>query len=210
MVGTRARRPTCPRKGPGPFARWAIGAALSTLSFGLADRSNAQDATPSALSETYQDWVVECTTARSADKAAQKQAGRKVCQISQSLLQANSHERVLTIAFAIPSGGKDGLSGTIVAPFGLDLQSGIRLRIEKDMLLTTTFKTCLPQGCLAAFAPDEKLERALRAGAKLVIEMTAADSGQRVDVAVSLKGFSQSLDRLKKLSANAEMSDGAQ
>lgn len=114
----------------------------------------------------------------------------------------------MTIAFGPPSDGKGGLSGSIAAPFGLDLQSGITLRIEKETLLKASFKTCLPQGCLASLIADDKVERALRAGAELLIEMTAADTGQRVDVTVSLKGFSQSLDRLKKLAATTEQTNG--
>ena len=189
------------------IARWAAVIALSALPFGVAERTRALDAAPSALSETYQDWVVECATAQTAQKEGEKRAGRRVCQISQMLLQANSRERVLTIAFVVPSDGKGGLSGSIVAPFGLDLQSGIKLRVEKETLLNGSFKTCLPQGCLAPLTADDKVERALRASAKLLVEMTAADTGQRVDLTVSLKGFSQSLDRLKTLAATTEQTN---
>ncbi len=189
------------------ITRWATVIAITALPLGAVDRAGAQEAAPSALSETYQDWVVECATAQTEQKEGEKHAGKRVCQISQSLLQANSRERVLTIAFVVPSDGKGGLSGSIVAPFGLDLQSGIKLRVEKETLLNGSFKTCLPQGCLAPLTADDKVEQALRDSAKLLVEMTAADSGQRVDLSVSLKGFSQSLDRLKTLAATTEQTN---
>lgn len=196
----------CPTTFISPVAKHArkIAAAVVCTLLSVTGQSFAQEPAPSALSETYQDWVVQCATAQVTEKDGKKQSGGRICQISQELLQASSRERVLTIAFDAAQGEGKGLSGTIIVPFGLDLQSGITLRLEKKALLKAAFKTCLPQGCLVPIAADGALEKELRAGAKLIVEVATADTGQRLELGVSLKGFSQSLDRLMKLAAATE------
>jgi invasion protein IalB len=161
--------------------------------------SLAEDAAPSALSETYGDWVVSCATVQAADK---KDSERKsACQMSQELRQGQSGKRALLILFGIDATDKTLLSGTVVAPFGLDLKSGLTLRISDNVHLEAPFKTCFPQGCVAPVGADSKFQAAMRTGEKLTVVMKAADSGQAVNMDVSLKGFGQAHDRLTTLSA---------
>ncbi|MER8573288.1 invasion associated locus B family protein [Mesorhizobium sp. M1409] len=113
-------------------------------------------------------------------------------------------QRVLLIVFNRNGKDKPPLSGTIIAPFGLDLQAGLSLLIKEDVYVKTSYKTCLPQGCVAPIAANGEFEEALRANEKLSVAMTASDTGQPVKLDVSLKGFAQGLDRLAALSARDE------
>jgi invasion protein IalB len=174
----------------------AFAALLASLASSTAP-SSAEDAGPSALSETYGDWVVKCASVQAEGKTDSKP--RSVCQMSQELRQSQSGKRALLIVFGINAKDSGLLSGTIIAPFGLDLKSGLSLKMADTVYLEAPFKTCVPQGCVAAAVANSELQAAMRAGAKLTIAMTAADSGQPVNMDVSLKGFGQASDRLAAL-----------
>jgi invasion protein IalB len=160
----------------------------------------AHDAAPSALSETYGDWVIQCAMAQSQPQGDTAAAPKNNCQMSQELRQGKTGQRALLVV--LNRQGKDKtLSGTIIAPFGLDLQSGLSLLLKEDVYVKASYKTCVPQGCVAPIAANGEFEKALRANEKLSVAMTATDSGQPVTLDVSLKGFAQGLDRLTALSA---------
>src|SRR5262245_23211903 len=177
----------------------AFAALLASFASTVAP-SSAEDAGPSALSETYGDWVVKCATVQPGGKTDAKP--KSVCQMSQELLQGQSGKRALLIVFGIDETGV--LSGTIIAPFGLDLKSGLSLKMADTVYLEAPFKTCVPQGCVAPAAVNSKLQTAMRDGDKLTVAMTAADSGQTINMDVSLKGFGQAYDRLAALSKKKE------
>ena len=180
-----------------------MAAACGAVVLGAVGQASAQDATPSALSETYGDWIVQCANAPTPKQEGQEAATKRICQVSQSLAQGNSNQRVLMIVFEGAAKDKP-LAGTVIAPFGIDLQSGLALRIKDDVYAKAAYKTCLPQGCVAPVAVDAKFEAALRANEKLTVAMTASDTGAPVSLEVSLKGLAQSLDRLKKLGVASE------
>lgn len=178
-----------------------LAAACGTLILGAVGQASAQDAAPSALSETYGDWIVQCANTAPPKQEGQEPASKRICQVSQSLAQGNSNQRVLMIVFEGAAKDKQPLAGTVIAPFGIDLPSGLSLRIKDDVYAKAAYKTCLPQGCVAPVVVDAKFEAALRANEKLTVAMTASDTGAPVNLDVSLKGLAQSLDRLKKLAA---------
>jgi invasion protein IalB len=181
-----------------------VAAACVALVLAAVGQSNGQDATPSSLSETYGDWVVQCANAPAPSPAGQQPAMKRLCRMSQSLAQNNSNQRVLMIVFDGTPKDKQRLSGTVIAPFGVDLSSGLSLRIKADVYVKAAYKTCLPQGCVAPIAADAKFESALRANDKLTVVMTASDTGEPVSLEVSLKGLAQGLDRLRTLAAAGE------
>lgn len=141
----------------------------------------------SSLNETYQDWLVACRAANDA----------KQCAMSQQQSQQNG-QRVLAIELSAPS--SNTVSGILVMPFGLALESGVTFRIdEQPAMQPMRFRTCVPAGCLVSVAFDAPTIIALRAGATLKIE-AVADGGAPVPFSVSLQGFSTALDRVAALS----------
>lgn len=141
----------------------------------------------SSLNETYRDWRVAC---------AQQGAG-KLCAMSQAQTQQNG-QRVLAIELAAPAGNT--VSGTLVLPFGLALDSGVVFQIdEKPAMQPVRFRTCVPAGCLVNVAFDAPTIVALRAGTTLKIKATA-DGGAAAPFSISLQGFGTALDRVGVLS----------
>lgn len=140
----------------------------------------------SSVNETYADWRVACAM----------QGTAKQCAMSQTQSQQNG-QRVLAIELAAPAGNI--VTGTLVLPFGLALESGVTLQIdEKPAMAPMRFRTCIPAGCLVNLSFDAQTIVALRAGAVLKVKATA-DGGAATPFSISLQGFGAALDRLAAL-----------
>lgn len=140
----------------------------------------------SSLSETYRDWRVACS----------QQSNEKRCALSQVQTQQNG-QRVLAIELNAPTGNT--VSGTLILPFGLALDSGVTFQIdEKPAMQPIRFRTCLPAGCLVNVTFDAPALVVLRAGVVLKIK-TTADGGAAAPFSISLQGFGTALDRVAAL-----------
>lgn len=141
----------------------------------------------SSLNETYKDWRVACQVVNNA----------KRCVLSQAQAQQNG-QRVLAVELNAPSDNR--VSGVLVLPFGLAIDSGIIFQIDdKPATQPLRFRTCVPTGCLANISFDAATLVMLRAGAVLKINATA-DGGAAAPFSISLLGFGTALDRVAALS----------
>lgn len=136
-----------------------------------------------SLTETFSDWQVGCVV----------QGPAKRCAITQEQVNQQSRQRVFAIEIA---GVGDKLEGILLMPFGLALERGATLQIDDQPVTTAVkFRTCLPGGCLVPLNFDAKSIAALRVGSALKVR-ASADGGPEQPYSVSLKGFSQALDRI--------------
>jgi len=111
-----------------------------------------------SINESFEDWTVGC---RIAD-------GQKVCLLSQVQVSKQTGQRVFAIELQAPQGGKT--DGTILMPFGVNLDSGAILKLDdKDLGKGLRFSTCLPQGCLLPVSFPTVASDAMRKGKKLVV-----------------------------------------
>jgi invasion protein IalB len=141
----------------------------------------------SSLNETYKDWRVACAL----------QDAVKRCVLSQVQAQQNG-QRVLAIELNAPNG--NAVSGTLVLPFGLALDSGVIFQVDdKPAMQPVRFRTCLPVGCIVSITFDAPMLVALRAGTALKLK-AAADGGAVAPFSISLQGFGTALDRIGALS----------
>jgi invasion protein IalB len=146
---------------------------------------------PTSLSETYDAWTVRCANQQQGDKT------RRVCQMSQELMQQQTRQRVLTFAVAQ---AENGARATLIMPFGLLLSDGFRIQIADEVLLRGAYRTCLPAGCVAEVElPADAIAKL--EGAENVNVVMTAESGQQVKTDVSLKGFAAAYKRLSGLVA---------
>lgn len=140
----------------------------------------------SALNETYEDWLVSCV----------KQGNVKRCTLSQIQSQQNG-QRVLAIELTEPN--NKSLSGMLLLPFGIALDSGITLQVDdKPAMRPYRFRTCLPDGCIVDVAFDAPTLDVLRAGTTLKVQ-AVVDGGAAVPLSISLRGFTTALDRVVEL-----------
>ncbi len=163
------------------------------LAASLSASSRAQDVTSlpggaTSLRETHGEWTVTCGV--QAER-------RKVCAFFQQQVDGRSHQQVLAIELQ-PE--KDGVRGTLVLPFGLALEKGVRLEIDKvDLGRNLRFRTCLPRGCLVPIDFDLRTVSALSKGNVLKVVGTVADGGKTTAFSIPLKGFARARERTAEL-----------
>ena len=168
----------------------AIATAATTVAYAQ------QAATPAStlpngaasVSETYGDWTVDC---RLVDR-------RKQCLLSQVQGNKETGRRVYAIELTPPAGGKT--EGTILMPFGLNLDAGAVLKLDdKDLGKGLRFSTCVSQGCLLPVSFPTTATDAMRKGTKLVVASLNLSSNEPVTFSVSLNGFAAALARVTEL-----------
>ena len=99
---------------------------------------------PTSLQETWDDWQVACM---------RREETRRVCAMSQTQVQEEGHRRILALEITAEPGGETA-RGTLVLPFGLDLERGVSLAIDETAIANNLrFRTCLPGGCHSADIP---------------------------------------------------------
>ncbi|WP_159087094.1 invasion associated locus B family protein [Loktanella sp. Alg231-35] len=164
----------------------------STLAAGLcAAATMGLSQEPSSLSETYGDWTLQCVT---NDAPLDTGEVGRICQVSQELRQSDGGSRVITAVFKT-----DPVKITFFTPFGLLLTAGIDLSVGERKLPSSAFRTCLPEmGCVAeGFFNAEDLAE-IRSSETLSVLMTA-ESGQKLQVDLSLEGFSDAVMKLESI-----------
>jgi len=142
----------------------------------------------SSINETYGDWTVDC---RITD-------GQKRCMMTQAQGNNQTGQRVYAIELLPTRDGKT--EGTILMPFGLNLDAGAVLKLDdKDLGKGLRFSTCVPQGCLLPVSFPTVATDAMRKSAKLMVASLNLSSGEAVTFNVSLNGVGSALDRVTQL-----------
>lgn len=179
-----------------PAVRSLIGAAAFLAAASAASAQEQQPAAgsataaggPSSLSETYEDWRVACVAAPE---------NKKQCAFSQGQVSQNG-QRVLTIELTPAEDG--GLKGVLVMPFGLNLDKGVTFSVDDTPPgKPSRFRTCLPGGCIVRLTFTPATAKALKTGTALKLGAFASDTEKDVAFSISLKGFSQALERTMQL-----------
>lgn len=172
--------------------RAAAGAAALAVLLGFGAFAAAAPA-PSAFSATYGKWTVRCAAETTDDGADVRR-----CAMDQRFLwrdeRSGESRQLLTVTLTV---GKDGgMEATVVAPFGLLLAEGLRLRADSAPGTVLAFHTCLPGGCIARGVINARAVAAFRKGKLLHVEAEPAAGGEPFRLEGSLTGFSAAGARL--------------
>lgn len=136
----------------------------------------------SALNETHGDWLVRC----------EAQSSGIACALQQEQIDTSTRQRVIAIELA-PDAGR--LTGSLVLPFGLALEPGVRLQLDDGAPLPPLkFRTCLPAGCIVNLRFEADAVSVLRTISALKVA-AIADAGGDTPFSISFKGFGSALDR---------------
>nr|WP_272211199.1 invasion associated locus B family protein [Marinicella sp. W31]MDC2877087.1 invasion associated locus B family protein [Marinicella sp. W31] len=171
------------------YRRLAV-AAIAAL-FCSAPVNQAFSALPegaSSLNETYQDWRVTCVSDGTNDR----------CAMTFEQVMKDSGQRVLAIELNAPTA--DSAQGVLIMPFGLALAQGVSLNVDTETDGPTFgFSTCMPQGCIVPVKLSAANLDTLKNGGILHVSAVPIDGGDRIDIQVSLKGFTAAYNRLNAL-----------
>src|SRR5262249_22810979 len=132
------------------------------------------------------DWQVRCDTP--PDSKAE------VCALMQSVTAEDRPNVGLTVII-LKTADQKGLMMRVLAPLGVLLTEGLRLKVGQKLLGPTGFVYCIPNGCVAEFSMDEKLVTLLKSGQEAnFIIFSKPEEG--IGIPVSLAGLGQGLDKL--------------
>ena len=199
------RRPGRPEAAASRIGRRAIAAAIAAVLLGAIPAGRAEAAAaPKSFSETYGTWRVSCGVleANAKDDAPKKKAAKKPparsCVLQQRIdwkdKSTGRHHRLLIVTLGAPVGDKMPL--TLLTPFGLLLDRGVRLRVDKGKAFALRFRTCLAHGCVVRGQVDARRARLMRKGRILNVDTVEATGETLFRVPVSLKGFTAAYRRL--------------
>jgi invasion protein IalB len=164
-------------------AAFVPAAAALFLGLTLAGPGHAQGAVKSVHGE----WQIRCDTPPGAPGDQ--------CALIQSVIASDRPNVGLSVIVLRTADQKTRLL-RVLAPLGVLLPSGLRLKIDQADIGTAGFVRCLPNGCVAEVVMDDNLVRQLRTGqnATFVIFQTP-DEG--IGIPMSLKGFGDGYERLQ-------------
>jgi invasion protein IalB len=123
---------------------------------------------------------------------------KKRCVLSQAQGNSQTGQRVFAIELRTPRDGKT--DGTILMPFGVNLDSGAILKLDdKDLGKGLRFSTCVPQGCLLPVSFPTMATDAMRKASKLTVASLNLSTGESITFNISLNGFGSAHDRINQL-----------
>ena len=143
---------------------------------------------PTPRVETYRDWIVRCDTAEGAPQR---------CEMAQELRQSDGR---LVFATLVRRTGPDAAVIVFVAPFGVAVSEGLRFDWGDESAWEVPFATCLATGCMAERVADGAALARLQEATSVAVSMQAY-GGDRVELSVSLAGFTGAWRRLDALAA---------
>ncbi len=170
------------------YARhWVLLIIACVLVLSAAQAQTGRNA-ESGLSEQFEDWTVQCAEAN----------GIVVCTMQQDVRPQGQAERLMAARVDMLDGNMPRL--TLILPLGLDLDVGIELfpGTSQTAIAAVSPRVCQRNECYAfvSLAPD--VLEAVSERIALRIRMTPFN-GQAIEVPLSLRGFSDALQKLNSL-----------
>ena len=168
--------------------RAVLAAGIAAL--GLAAPLAATSATPAGAQGVakgkYGDWEMRCETPAGA--------AHEQCALLQRIEAEDRPNVNLVVIVLKTADGKSRLL-RVVAPLGVLLPSGLGLKIDNVDVGRAGFVRCLPTGCVAEVAMEDKLIDQLKAGtaATFIIFQTPEEG---IGIPLTLTGFKDGFDKL--------------
>nr|WP_300315718.1 invasion associated locus B family protein [Halomonas sp.] len=152
----------------------------------LAPTAFAQDSNgPAVNTETFQSWEVNCPVNKSEGS----------CSMTQ-LVNGSDGEPVMRVVVGNPP-QIDTPVMTFLLPLGVSLAPGLQMKVGTGQPMGMPYQVCVPQGCRADLPLRSEVLNQLKAGSSATVSMIDP-RGQRVDMNVSLMGFSAAKDRVDR------------
>lgn len=168
----------------------AAPAAQPEVSMGIPEMPDQANAQPGQLylGGKFELWEKRCL--KSAD-------GKDPCQLYQLLMGADGKPVAEISFFTLPAGGQAVAGATIVVPLETLLTANLRVAVDAAPGKLYPYSYCNINGCVAkvGFTADEI--KAMQSGNQATISIVpAAAADQSVQIAVSLKGFTDGIGSL--------------
>lgn len=146
------------------------------------------------VKSTHDDWELRCVKAED---------GSDPCQLYQLLKDEKGNSVAEISLFALPEGGKAVAGANIIAPLETLLTQQLQIQIDTAKAKVYPFTWCDRGGCVARIGFTAEEVAALKAGNKATVTIVpAAAPDQKVNLNLSLKGFTAGYDAVAAVKAN--------
>ena len=183
--GGRAGLPAAMAPATKNAALWAA-LALAAVGGATLHGAPARAQGVGVVKSKYGDWEMRCETPAGAPK--------EQCALLQRVEAEDKPNVSLVVIVLKTADGKSRLL-RVVAPLGVLLPSGLGLKVDNADVGRAGFVRCLPTGCVAEVAMEDKLIDQLKAGttATFIIFQTPEEG---IGIPLTLTGFKDGYDKL--------------
>ena len=138
---------------------------------------------------THGDWQLQCI--RTED-------GNDPCEIYQVLKDATGQAVADISLLALPAGNEAVAGATIMAPLETLLPPGLAISVDSGKPRAYPFTFCAQPGCFARVGLTEAELASFKKGNKATLSLVpVAAPDKRIDVEISLSGFTAAFDAVK-------------
>ncbi|MGD9919794.1 MAG: invasion associated locus B family protein [Paenirhodobacter sp.] len=150
--------------------------------------------TPYVL-KTEGDWTLRCF--RTED-------GNDPCEVYQLLKDANGNNIADISIVSLPDGGQAVAGATIMTPLDTMLPPGVAIKIDTAEAKAYPFMFCAPPGCFVRYGMTAAELDSLKKGNSATVAVVPLSApNQKVEVKMSLKGFTAAFAELGKTGSKA-------
>ena len=143
---------------------------------------------PTYVKETYGDWQLKCFRSEDQDD---------LCQMYQLLTEAAGNPVAEFSIFKLPENGQAEAGATIVVPLGTLLTKQLLLSVDGGKAKSFSYSFCSMVGCFARIGLTGSDLEAFKRGAAANLQIVPAQApDQKVDIKVSLSGFTAAYDNV--------------
>ena len=133
-----------------------------------------------------EDWEMRCIRV---------EEGEEPCQMYQMMDDGQGAPVAEISVFRLPDGGKAVAGATLIVPLETSLTDQLRISIDGDKTRRYPFSFCNPIGCYVRLGlTAEDIASFKRGNGATITIVPALAPDQKVDLALSLKGFTASFD----------------
>lgn len=145
--------------------------------------------------KTEGDWTLRCF--RTED-------GNDPCELYQLLKDANGNNIADISIVTLPEGNQAVAGATIMTPLDTMLPPGVAIKIDSAEAKAYPFMFCAPPGCFVRYGMTAAELDALKKGnAASIAVVPLSAPNQKVEVKMSLKGFTAAYEELGKTGSKA-------
>ncbi len=141
--------------------------------------------------QEFQDWRLHCGHAPGQTS--------EICEMRQQVDDANKKPVLLAVVGKLPNRPDPGL--LMILPLGISIPPGVALKIDQGQEGRAQVTRCLAQGCQVEVLLSPDVLASFKAGTKATVGFQVTDpqgKQQRIDVPLSLLGFSAALAEVMK------------
>lgn len=157
------------------------------------DLNMGEDASAPQIGQTYvreaeQDWEIQCVRV--------EEGNDEPCQMYQLMQDEEGNPVAEVSIFRLPTGGQAIAGATVVVPLETSLQAQLRISVDGGQGKRYPYSFCNPVGCFARIGLTEADVNGFKRGAAATVTIVPfLASDQKVELNMSLKGFTAGFDK---------------